>query len=313
MAIFNRKSSDDVPRRRQPDTSVRTPAPRDDQQRLFQRNRTLTGTSSDRVNTSARAADLQSPRTHAHHLALQRRKIGTVLLVVVIISTFLFWLLTQFTAKVTIAVSDTTVSSPIENVLYEKAINDYFSVNPLSRLRFVLDVDDLSGFLTGVYPEVAGVDRVDMGSIGDGTFVLAMRHPVAGWNIAGKQYYVDAAGVAYERNYFGSPPVQIVDDSGVALEQGATVASNRFLGFVGRVVALSSSNGYTVTQAILPVGTTRQLEVRLKDVGPLIKLSIDRPAGEQVEDMVRAVTYLSSQGQSPEYVDVRVSGKAFYK
>jgi len=91
------------------------------------------------------------------------------------------------------------------------------------------------------------------------------------------------------------------------------VASNRFLGFVGRIVALSKSSGYTVTQAVLPVGTTRQLEIRLKDVVPIVRLSIDRPAGEQVEDMSRTLGYFIGRGEAPAYVDVRVSGKAFYR
>jgi hypothetical protein len=140
-----------------------------------------------------------------------------------------------------------------------------------------------------------------------------MRKPVAGWKIDNKQYFVDAKGVAFERNYYGNPTVQIVDDSGAVLQQGTTVASNRFLGFVGRIVALSKDRGYIVSQAILPAGTTRQLEVKIQDVGPLVKLSIDRPAGEQVEDMGRALVFLAGRGQSPAYVDVRVSGKAFYQ
>jgi len=90
------------------------------------------------------------------------------------------------------------------------------------------------------------------------------------------------------------------------------VASARLLSFVGRVVALAGESSYQVTEAILPSGTTRQLEIRLKDVGPLVKLSIDRGAGEQVEDMVRVLRYMSSRGVGATYVDVRVSGRAVY-
>jgi hypothetical protein len=44
-----------------------------------------------------------------------------------------------------------------------------------------------------------------------------------------------------------------------------------------------------------------------------VKLLIDRGAGEQVEDMDHALVYLKSHGLAPGYIDVRVSGKAFYK
>jgi hypothetical protein len=117
----------------------------------------------------------------------------------------------------------------------------------------------------------------------------------------------------FEKNYYETPSVQIIDESGISPEQGSAVASARLLSFVGKVVAQAEEGNYQVTEAILPVGTTRQLEIRLKDVQPLIKLSIDRGAGEQVEDMIRVLRYLNSKGLSPSYVDVRVTGRAVYQ
>jgi hypothetical protein len=197
--------------------------------------------------------------------------------------------------------------------VYVRAVNDYLAIHPLSRLRFVFDQTDLKNYLEVTVPEVADVTIISLGGIGETNIGLTMRRPVAGWAINSKQYYVDANGIAFERNYYDNPSVQIVDNSGVALQQGTTVASNRFLGFVGRVVALSKQRGYDVVQAIIPVGTTRQLEIVLQNVAEHVKLSIDRPAGEQVEDMDRAIRYLSSHGKTPSYIDVRVSGEAFYK
>ncbi len=236
-----------------------------------------------------------------------------VLLIVLGGTVVLLWLLTQFTANVVISVSDASVSRPIETTLYQKAIEDYLGMNPISRLRFAMDQSNLSAYLSHSLPEIEGLQQTSFGGIGTTDFTIIVRKPVAGWELDSKHYFVDAKGVAFERNYYANPSVQIVDDSGASLQQGATVASNRFLGFVGRIVALSSASGYTVTQATLPVGTTRQLEVRLKDVVPIVRLSIDRPAGEQVEDMGRVLNFFASRGQAPPYVDVRVSGKAFYR
>ena len=66
-------------------------------------------------------------------------------------------------------------------------------------------------------------------------------------------------------------------------------------------------------QVIIPASTTRQVELRIKKVSYPVKFSVDRPAGEQTEDMARVIKYLKSKGVNPDYVDVRVSGKAFYK
>lgn len=312
MAIFKRKPVD-VPRRRRSgndgdsDTYSQRSA-------VFQRNRTLTGSTSNRISQSPQlSTDLESPRTHVHHLALKRRKVGTVFLGIVLVCAFLFWILTQFTARAGISFTGIPVTQKIDTTSYEKAINDYLGANPFARLRFTLDPLSLSNYVFQKLPEVAEVKQLGMGLIGETRFAITIRKPVAGWTLNNKQYFVDDKGVAFEQNYYGAPSVQIVDDSGISLQQGTAVASNRFLGFVGRVVSLSKSNGYIVTQAILPSNTTRQLEVYLEGVASIIRLSIDRPAGEQVEDMARAVRYLASQGQSPEYIDVRVSGKVFYK
>ncbi len=314
MALFTKKQPD-IPRRRQSSATnaLRPEAPIDRSGDMFRRNRTLTGTTSNQLTASGNKNDLESPRTRAHNLTVKRRKISGILLTIIAVAGILFWLLSQFTASPVIALSDTSISHTIDNTRYEKVIQTYLQANPLSRLRFALDQRALSQYVSTQLPEVASVEQKGIASLGTSRFVLTMRNPVAGWKIGDSQYYVDASGVPFQINYFGTPGVQITDESGVGVSQGTSVVSNSFLGFVGRVVAQAKAAGYDVTQAIIPSGTTRQLEVRLNGITPLVKLSIDRPAAEQVEDMSRAVTYFTTHGEAPQYIDVRVSGKAFYR
>ena len=82
---------------------------------------------------------------------------------------------------------------------------------------------------------------------------------------------------------------------------------------MGRAVGLSKTEGYNVQQVIIPSGTTREVELRVEGVDYPIKLSVDRSAGEQAEDMARVIKYLKDKNIKPEYIDVRVSGKAFYR
>lgn len=310
MGLFTKKPTNSPRRRQSTAAPMRTAAA---QQNVFQRNRTLTGSTSERLSSTHHPTDLQSPRTHVHHLTQQRRKIGSVLLIVLCVAVVLLWLLSQFTARVIVSVSDGNLSRSIDSSLYERTINDYLGANPLSRLRFAMDLSNLNQYIAQTLPEVAGVTQMSLASIGQTDFNLAMRQPVAGWALNSRHYFVDNKGIAFERNYYDPPAVQIVDNSGADVEQGTTVASNRFLGFVGRAVSLAADRGYKVTEAIIPAGTTRQLEMRIEGMTPLARLSIDRPAGEQVEDMSRALEYISSRALSPRYIDVRVSGKAFYQ
>lgn len=311
-SLFKKKQSD-LPHRRQSALphAVRTAStPGNDA--FFRRNRTLTGTTSNSLATTHTRNDLESPRVRAHDLAIHRRKVLGVLLMVLLGATILLILVSQLTAR-PVVVSSTSLSHSIDSSRYERVIQDYLEMNPMSRLRFMLDAGALNRYVGQRLPEITALSQEGFAGLGVTNFALTMRVPVAGWQIGSRQYYVDANGVPFEKNYFGAPEVQVVDDSGVVVEQGTAIASNRFLGFVGRVISLSQASGYTVAQAIIPRGTTRELEVRLRDSQFLVKLSIDRPAGEQVEDMARAVKYLTSRGVTPQYVDVRVSGKAFYQ
>jgi len=172
----------------------------------------------------------------------------------------------------------------------------------------------LSDYATAIAPEVAHITQRSAENVVETHFSVTFRKPIAGWQINNHQYYVDDQGIVFEKNYYAAPTVQIIDESGISPEQGTTVASGRFLSFVGRVVALGKESGLEVTQAILPSGTTRELEIALSSTPTKIRLSIDRGAGEQVEDMVRALNFLKGKGSTtPGYVDVRVSGRAAYQ
>ena len=307
MKLLSKKKSD-IPRRRSTDGET----PYQKKSDAFKRNRTFAGATSSYLDSLNIKSGLESPRAQVHHLAAKRRKIFSIFITVILASVLLWVLICNFTATVKITTTDVNMSRSISDK-YSKTIQDYLEINPLSRFKFFLDQIALSTYVSNKLPEVELVIPKNMVGIGVTNFAIKMRSPVAGWKINDKQYYVDAKGIPFEQNYFIAPQVQILDNSGVSFQTGSASVSKRFLGFVGQVVSLSSNDNLAVTQAILPAGTTRELEVKLGGSNLLVKMSIDRPAGEQVEDMSRAVQYFTSHSQSPSYIDVRVSGKAFFK
>lgn len=311
MSLFSKKQPD-IPSRRQPRSELTERATSEslDQRYNFRRNRTLTGSASSQVSTVGEAhAQLKSERVRTHHLVRQRRQIGLILAGVLMGCALLYTLVSQFTAHVQVHTADVSVALDSS---YNTAIEQYFKQQPIERFRFMLNTTHLGSFVQSVAPEVAAIQLDGSAGLGVARFTLTMRQPIAGWSIGGQQEYVDGNGISFTHNYFAKPAVQIVDNSGVQVAAGHAIASNQFLGFVGRVVGQAAKNKLTVTQVIIPQGTTRQIEVRLQNIGYPIKLSVDRPAGEQVEDMARSVAWLVSHGQSPQYLDVRTSGRAFY-
>lgn len=320
MSLFSRKKAADAPRRRQSvhagdarrDAAQRQAASEAAGNATFRRNRTLTGSLSSQVSSaSEQKADLKSPRTHAHDLAKQRRKIGGILGATAGVCLLLVITLFQFTARPVATAEDGSIS--LKNDRYEKVLDDYLARHPVERLRFVLDSARLNDYMRRRLPEVVSVQTGGSAGFGASEFSIAIRKPLVSWMIGSSQYYVDANGVPFQMNYYEIPAVKIIDQSGVEQAAGTAIASSRFLNFVGRAVSLSKESGLEVEQAIIPVNTTRQVELRVKGHEYPVKLSLDRSVGEQVEDMQRAIAYFDSRKISVEYVDVRVSSKAFYK
>ena len=309
MALFFRKNQPEAPRRRQ---AVFHDEEKEFEQRYsFKRNRTLTGSSSSHIMSPGESnAQIKSPRVQAHELVQKRRHIGATLLVVLASAGFLLFLVTQFTAGVTVRATD--VSQQLDPG-YVKIIEDYLGSQPLERLRFMINQSQLNEYVAARAPEIASVSVDGSAGFGKTAFVVSLRQPLVGWTINGHQNYVDSTGTAFTRNYFASPDVQVIDQSGVQVQAGQAIASNRFLSFVGRAVDLTKKQGYIVTQVIIPQGTTRQVELVLKDIPYHVKLSIDRGVGEQAEDMARAVRWMQANKVTPQYIDVRVSGEAFYR
>jgi hypothetical protein len=296
-------SADDVTRQRKAEATGST---------LFRRNRTLVGSLSSSVSSANElGGDLRSPRAHVHHLTAHRRRLGTVFTIVAVAACFLLWFIYEFTAGIQVAATDSGVA--VQSERYQRAIADYYAAHPLERLRFALNEAQLNNYLQQVTPEVAAVHAAGSAGFATSQFDMTFRKPVASWLINASQYYVDENGVSFQVNYFDNPQVKIIDQSGVPQANGEAVASGRFLRFVGRTVALARGDNLSIEQAIIPPQTTRQVEVKVTGHNYPVKLSLDRPVGEQVEDMQRAIAYFDAKHQTPQYIDVRVSGKAYYK
>lgn len=313
MNVPWKKKKNDIPRRRLDATPSHLDVPTGQSSRtVFNRNRTIVGTSSLSVSSvNELSGDLRSPRTHVHHLTAHRRRLGGILTIVLMGAGVLIWFLYEFTAFTQI--TPTTSGIVIDTKRYIHTFNDYFAARPGERLRPFINERQLSNYVSQTNPEVRSVHVNGSAGLATSQFDVTFRQPVAGWLIGNKQYYVDKDGVSFQTNYFARPQVKIVDQSGVPQTSGSVVASSRFLRFVGRTVDLARGAGLTVEQAVIPTGTTRQIELRLAGRNYPIKLSLDRPVGEQVEDMQRAVAFMDARSLRPQYIDVRVSGKAYYR
>ena len=320
MALGKKKntSSNSLPnrRRQQPgDTSHnnRPSAQELSERYAFRRNRTITGSASAQVASSNEMnAELRSPRAHVHHLTSLRRRLLTYLFVVGLGALGLYVLLAQTVATQVFQVKDVPVVNASEQLSYQKAMEEYYVARPVERLRFMLNESRLLSHMQAAHPEVKGIS-IEQSKIGEADVIITARQPIAKWSFDTSDQFVDGEGVVFAKNYFEAPSLQIVDNSGAGVGTNRLVASNRFLGFVGRLLSSATERGLRVATVTLPSGTTRQVEVALEGKRTKYKVSVDRSAGQQVEDISRIVKYLEVRRLTPGYVDVRLKGKAYYK
>jgi hypothetical protein len=254
-----------------------------------------------------------SERHHTHRLVGIRRRVYGMLVPLFLICLTLWLLVANFAARVSIGVTNTTLTENVNTQNYALLVNDYLDSHPWARLSFLIDDGELKRFAQSRAPHIENIAFKTTAGIGEAVFAVKFREPVAGWTLGGGKYYVDSSGISFETNYFAEPPVMVVDENDTILTQGSQVVSDKFLSFVGHVVAEAKQAGYTVSNAKIPLNTTRQLVISLNETPTSVKLSVDRSVGEQIEDMSRALVYLDQNNIAPSYIDVRVENKAYYQ
>jgi cell division septal protein FtsQ len=103
------------------------------------------------------------------------------------------------------------------------------------------------------------------------------------------------------------PTVEIID------EDGSGYITDKIKTAVGMLEEDFQDLGYKVVKAIVPTGTTREIDVYLNDVSPYFKIHIDRNTAESAEDSVRMINYLEKEDKKASYIDVRIAGRAYWK
>lgn len=293
----------DQPRRRTDTSSYEVRRePVSPQPNQFQRNRTLPQQPKD-----------QSVRSQAHQLRTLRRRILLIVAVgagIVLLSLFVALQLTT-SVRISLIHTESAVSQS-QQAAYKKAVEQYLDTHPIERLRFAMNTSQLLRSVQKDHPEVDGL-KVQSDGLGKASFVMTVRKPVAMWVTGATTLFVDNDGITFHDNYYNAPQVQVVDNSGASVPQGEAVTSSRLLSFVGQIVSKAQARGLAIKEIEIPAGAIRKVVVHVKDISTKVYMTIDRGAGEQVEDMVDSLSYLKNHTTTADYVDVRTPGKAFYK
>lgn len=284
---------------------------------VFRRSRTLTGTTSSKVMAGAETrGQLKTERLKAHEQKLQRHKLYRLGMVAALMVGALAYVGSVYIKDESPFIYPQLIHAATDypTASYQKSLAEYFGQHPEQRFGPLLKPDSLEAHLRLRHGEIgaAMVHRSWYGAVVD--TAVYFRKPLLMWQVGQRHYYVDAQGVAFEYTPFKEKMVTVTDQSGIVADSGSSVASTRFIQFLGKLVGSLGSSGRAakVTEVIIP-RATREIDIRLEGRGYPIKTHIDRDPLRQAEDIINALGYFDAKGIKPQYVDVRVEGKAYYK
>lgn len=279
----------------------------------FRRSRTITGTTSSQIDSaSPRRAQIQSPRLKTHDLRHHRRLIAGLLLLVLVAAGAVVWLLDQYIASPRIA-----YMTPVDasfTARYEGVFHNYFAEHPLQRFDFSLSRSGLQAYIDQQAPEVTRITLTNTPGLAAHDVLVEFRTPLVRWQLHDNtQYIVDSQGMLFTTTPLVVPALTVKDESGLPAAS-QQIASRRMMQFIGQTVgAMAAQHQSPVQEVIIPAGTLRRIDLVLQGRAYPFRLSIDRDPARQVTDLVAAVRYIDAHNVLPQYVDIRVEGKAFYR
>ena len=107
------------------------------------------------------------------------------------------------------------------------------------------------------------------------------------------------------------PTIEVIDEA--ASTTGGRL-TNRMLEFINQVSSDLRSYSITPTKAVVPAGSIREVDFYIDGYNGFLKTTVDRGAGVTAEDADRMLRYLNEQGKTDfNYIDLRISGKAYWK
>lgn len=280
----------------------------------FRRSRTLTGTTSSKVAPSAESrSQLKTPRLKEHELRQQRSRAAKTLLLILACMGVIALVIANYIGDFAITYTQQSQGAQPKTSQYQETIKQYFSQHPFERFGFSLDDNRVEQFLKQQHSEIATVTISRDWYGGNVQFGLSFRQGILVWQVGAQRYYVDNQGVAFTYDHFGGQLVAVTDQSGISPDTGNSVASRRFILFLGRMVGAVNAGGKGKVVGVIIPPSTRQIDLRLEGRDYPIKTHIDRDPLQQAEDIIQALAYFDEKKIKPEYIDVRVGGKAFYK
>lgn len=186
-----------------------------------------------------------------------------------------------------------------------------------NRNKLTVNISKISADLKKQFPELRVVS-VSLPAVGGRPIVYVQPAAPKVILVGEGMYLLDADGRALmpanQVSRLSSLKVPVVNDqSDVSVETGKIALPKGVVSFITEVVGQYKAKNMGISSMVLPPGTN-ELHVKSDGVGYYVKYSLYGNAREEVGVYLAVKARLEAERKTPgEYVDVRVSNKAYYK
>jgi hypothetical protein len=204
--------------------------------------------------------------------------------------------------------------------VYTQAARKLFADSPANGNKVTVDASRISRQLHTQFPELEVVS-VSLPILGHRpvVYIQPATPKLLLTTTQGSAFVVDHSGQALidaaqaPKALSGLDIPTVVDQSGVLLRAGHVALDSDSVAFITEVSGQLKSKGVAVASMTLPAGGS-ELDIAIAGAPYFAKFNMRGVAREEAGTFLAVKQQLDTQGKHPsQYVDVRVSGRAYYK
>lgn len=237
-------------------------------------------------------------------------RFSNALLIIAIIAAFIFCSIIKPRPQ-TIISSNAYHSSAV----YEAAVKTAFGALR-NKTKLTLDERGITGALKKQFPEIEAV-KIQVPIISQiPTLRLSIALPTFNFSSNNNLYVVGSNGVVTgpSSQLAGASKLpSVIDQSGFGAEPGKQVLGSEAIGFINTILAQCGRANVKVQSLTLPKAA-QELDLRAENQPYFVKLYLGGDALVQAGQYLAAKHKFDTENSQPQqYLDVRVTGKIYYK
>ena len=247
------------------------------------------------------------------------RQLPTIISFIAILAVVFYITTLNSNPEIDIVNNPTSVKFLHSKSQYSQTITDILNRSVLNKSKFTIDSNSIARQIEADYPELDSATVIIPITGHSLQVVLKASTPVLNLENSTGYYLLNDNGIAILKfstlkQMDSSKLVTLTDQSNSPVSLGRSFISSATVNFIQNIIYQYSKKGIAIQSMALP-DSPYELDVQSRGQNYIVKYNLLNSVNYQIGTYFTILNYLKTNNQpSPtQYIDLRVSGKAFYK